>query len=78
MTSENLDPRIEAMKTRRMTCQEVAKLFGVHRPAIYRWMQREDGPFPQPKKRSPRRVFWYEYDVRKWAEQQGITLSDCV
>lgn len=74
-TDEEIAARQEAAKANALRPQEAADLFQVSRVTIYNWMKDPVVNFPKPRRRHQRHVYWTEFDLRQWAEQNGFDLS---
>ncbi|MBX7020164.1 excisionase and transcriptional regulator [Aeromonas phage LAh_7] len=77
MTSldDELRERQLAARANRMRPQAVAELFRVSRMTIYSWLNDDNAGFPKPKRYNRRHIFWYESELREWAEQKGYDLT---
>jgi prophage regulatory protein len=49
--------------------KQLAKKFGVHRTAIWRWVKK--GDFPKPIKLSPGCTRWVDESIREWEQKKA-------
>lgn len=72
---DEIKARQEAAMSNRLRPEAAAALFRVTRVTLYNWMNDPETKFPKPKRFNRRHVFWYEFDLRQWAEENGYDLT---